>query len=170
MSCGRRSPGPNPSLPEGGGRLLDLLFRSPSLQHSVTTDRAIRCSQADGFEGVDDSRREARERHQVRKLRQTKEHADVFEVLEFLSLVEGVRQGERLALIRRHFDEGADAFSWHRALRASPVVIAAGIVQHERGALHLIVERVTRLELGAPSGAAEGLAPEDVPAPAKVYR
>jgi error-prone DNA polymerase len=69
----------------------------------------------------------------------------------------------------------SDAFErCRRALRASPVVIAEGAVQHEKGALHLIVERVTPVGLDGPDGdgdlGAGRVAPLDVPAPAKAYR
>jgi error-prone DNA polymerase len=53
-----------------------------------------------------------------------------------------------------------------RALRASPVIIAEGEVQRERGALHLITERIVPVEI---DGDVASIAPDDVPGPAKEY-
>jgi DNA polymerase III alpha subunit len=55
--------------------------------------------------------------------------------------------------------------NWH-ALRASPVVIAEGVVQHEKGALHLVTDRVVPVQL---DGTTDGVAPDDIPGPAKEF-
>jgi error-prone DNA polymerase len=54
-----------------------------------------------------------------------------------------------------------------RALRASPVIIAEGVVQREKGAQHLITERVVPIQL---DGTTEIIDPEAVPGPAKEYQ
>jgi hypothetical protein len=58
-----------------------------------------------------------------------------------------------------------------RVFRESPVIIAEGRVQHEHGALHVIIDRLRPVELGEPeAGEGEALRPEDIPAPAKMFR
>jgi error-prone DNA polymerase len=60
---------------------------------------------------------------------------------------------------------------FRRVFRESPVIIAEGRVQHEHGALHVIIDRLIPVELGEPeAGAGEGLRPEDIPAPSKLFR
>ncbi len=55
--------------------------------------------------------------------------------------------------------------------RESPVIVAEGRIQHEHGALHIIIDRLLPVELGEPeAGEGEGLRPEDIPPPAKLFR
>jgi len=54
-----------------------------------------------------------------------------------------------------------------RAFRASPIVIADGVVQHEKGAMHLITDRVVPVTL---DGQRAGMEAEWVPPPAKEFR
>ena len=53
-----------------------------------------------------------------------------------------------------------------RALRASPVIIAEGEVQRERGAMHLITERIVPVQI---DGDVASIEPGDVPGPAKEF-
>ncbi len=57
-----------------------------------------------------------------------------------------------------------------QTLRASPLILVAGHAQQERGASHLIVRQVIPLLLAGWSGDDGGLAIDDLPPPAKVYR
>jgi error-prone DNA polymerase len=53
------------------------------------------------------------------------------------------------------------------AFRASPVVIAEGVVQHEKGAMHLITDRVVPLSL---EGESATIHAGQIPPPAKEFR
>ncbi len=57
-----------------------------------------------------------------------------------------------------------------QTLRTSPVILAEGHVQHDRGASHLIVTQVVPLVLDGWSGDDGGVSIDDLPPPAKVYR
>ncbi len=57
---------------------------------------------------------------------------------------------------------------YRQVLREAPVVIAEGLVQHEKGALHLIVDKVAGLHLGEGDGPPLPL--DALPGPAKEYR
>jgi error-prone DNA polymerase len=57
---------------------------------------------------------------------------------------------------------------YRQALRGAPVIIAEGVVQHEKGALHLIVDKIAGVTLG--DDEAPALPLDALPGPAKMYQ